>query len=92
MTSDPMWHRPPEKLFLYYMFVSKVPVVGTKDAVDRATGLRDFNPVFKELFEKEFLTSYEEYKKPETWRANTVLDDRVITYLQTTLLNKGWKY
>ena len=92
LTSDPIWHRPPEKLMLYYMFVSDVPLTGTEEVLKRAKDLRDFCVEFKDGFEKEFLKPYEEYKKPETWRANTALDDKVIAYLQGTLLNKGWKY
>jgi hypothetical protein len=92
LTSDPIWHRPPEKLMLYYMFVNDVPLAGTEETLKRARKLRDYCAPFKDGFEKEFLKPYEDYKKPETWRVNTALDDKVITYLKDILLNKGWKY
>jgi len=96
LTNELLWHRPPEKLLLYYMFIeaggSDLTYFATPEAIEGAKQFRESCPEFKNGFESRFLAPYDEFKKPEAWRLNTALDDKVISYVNGTLLNKGWRY
>jgi hypothetical protein len=85
-----LWHRPPEKLWLYYIFrfeggEKNGKMSGASEILEHCTG-------FKATFEGSLLNNYPEYKDERAWLRGTILDTRLELYIRDSMLNKGWRY
>ena len=92
----PLWHRPPEKLRLYHMFMSQTNATGTN--VEKARELLEYRGSHDECepYQKEFeatiFKDYRKYQDTAGWLKGTVLDANLNTIIKNNMLERGWRY
>ncbi len=92
----PLWHRPPEKLMLYHMFLAEVNATDTNEV--RAIRLLRYRgesgecEPYESKFEEAIFNKNPGFHDKEAWLKGTVLDGRLNAVIQNTLLDRGWRY
>jgi hypothetical protein len=68
----PLWHRPPQKLVLYHIFVSYSHIDESGADVGRRTlDATNRCPPYRTTFEQKLLKENSSMKSPEAWMKNT---------------------
>lgn len=92
-TKETLWHRPPSKLLLHHLFryfsTNKQPAESIKNHIDNIFGRC---PEFVQPFKSNFVEKFDAYVNGDAWLSGTPRKDDYRSYVQNTLLNKGWRY
>jgi hypothetical protein len=88
----PLWHRPPQKLVLYHIFVSYSNIDESGSDLGRRTlDATKGCPPYRATFEKKLLKENSSMKSPEAWMKNTTLNANLESLVNSTL-QMGWRY
>ena len=105
LSKNRFWHRPPDKLVLYYMLCPQCSTTGG----GRKTGesfLNNYNYCYcikneiwksetarcaEDWFKKQ-MEDYPEYQKKDAWFKNSILNQQVDSDIRNNLLGQGWRY
>lgn len=105
LSKKSLWHRPPDKLILYYMLCPDCSTTGGGSERGKAF-LRNYNYCYcykNELWKtgdlqcigdwfKKQMEQYSQYQKREAWFKNSILNTEVDSDIKNNLLRQGWRY
>ncbi|HKS29237.1 MAG TPA: hypothetical protein VJS44_15520 [Pyrinomonadaceae bacterium] len=105
LSKNRFWHRPPDKLVLYYMLCQECSTTGGGSERGKAF-LRTYNYCYcfeNELWKtedpqctfdwfKKQMEQYSEYQKRDAWFKNSILNTEVDSDIKNNLLKQGWRY
>lgn len=103
LSKTQVWHRPPEKLDLYYMLCPECRETSEEGKARAAIFVANFRYCYcqanniawrdcpADAFAKT-LDSYSNFMKRDAWRGGTVLTSEVPSEVKNGLLSEGWRY